>query len=561
MNNNNINKEDIAGIECKHVFYILPFKGSKEDYHYVKEILHLKDGRKVPNVRLLKNFKVPYYITKKGCRVHKQKKERELLDRVEKFETTECSKITNIANALEMPWYKGSLRDLNTSPYLYGTDMSSTAYIKGIYKNKFTDYVSEASVACFDTETDLATGSIIVATISFKDKIFTAVTKDFVKNVNNPKEKAQLALNEYLSKHVEERNIHWELSIVDNAYQVAKECFARAHEWKPDFLAIWNMNFDIPKVLKACEDAGERVEDIFCDPSLPQSLKTFRYKQGRESKVMASGKVMPISFADQWHTVYAPASFYVIDAMCTYRKLRVQKGEMPSYGLDYVLNKELGERKLKFTKTDAYSGAEWHRVMTSQYPIEYIIYNVFDCVGMELLDERIKDLALDLPESCYYSDYSAFDSQPKRVIDELYWYLLDKHKSVIGSTGSNMLNEVDKLTPPNTDLIVNLKACLIEQEGLSNILESDSFKTTIYTHCFDLDVKSAYPSNTIVFQVSKETCRGIICQMEDLSTEEMRLQSLNLSGGHTNGIDFSTKMFRLPKLRELSNILKESKDK
>jgi len=59
-----------------------------------------------------------------------------------------------------------------------------------------------------------------------------------------------------------------------------------------------------------------------------------------KKKVTASGQVKPINPALQWHTLILTASFYVIDAMCVYRQLRMAAQEEPS-NLNYILQKEL----------------------------------------------------------------------------------------------------------------------------------------------------------------------------------------------------------------------------
>ena len=546
-----IDKSEVKGLQCMHAVMCYPPKGMSDDYHLVKERVHLKDGRTVANVRLLKNWKRSFWVTKKGARNHKQKKERELISRLDRFESTESQLARKAAAALDMPWFNGTMYDLSSSPYLYGTDILSTALIKGMYREKFPDCFAPSSVAAFDTETSMEDGTIIIATLSFKDRIFTAIRKDYLEGWGNVETRLQEAFDKYLGKYKDSRNIKWETMIVNTEADIVVECFKRAHQWKPDFVAIWNINFDMPKMLAALEKQGIHPKDVFSDPILPKQYRHFRYKEGKKIRVMASGKTMPIGFADQWHVVFCPSSFYFIDSMCVYRKSRVAKGELPEYSLDFVLNKELGERKLRFKEADEYSGAEWHEVMQSNFKIEYVIYNVFDCLGMELLDEKILDLAIDLPISCQYSDYRSFESQPKRVVDEMHYFLQEEFDSIIGSTGGDMLTEDDKLVPPNTDLIVNLAAYLIEDNGLKCIEENPNMHTSYRTHNYDSDVSAAYPSNTEVFNLGRETCKRLMCRIEGKSEYEMRMSGINLSGGHTNSLELCQSMFGLPNLPDL----------
>ena len=82
MSNVKFNKEDVAGLECKHVIYIPPIEDGGDDFHYIKEVVHLKDKTTVPNTRVVKNYPRPFGITKPAFRNHLQKKEWEDIDKV-----------------------------------------------------------------------------------------------------------------------------------------------------------------------------------------------------------------------------------------------------------------------------------------------------------------------------------------------------------------------------------------------------------------------------------------------------------------------------------------------
>ena len=107
-----------------------------------------------------------------------------------------------------------------------------------------------------------------------------------------------------------------------------------------------------------------------CDPAVPYQYRVCRYKEGPTKKVTASGQQKPLNPALQWHTLELTASFYVLDAMCVYKRLRMAKQEEPSYALNAILDKELGIRKLSFTEAEQYSGLKWHQVMQQDFKLE-----------------------------------------------------------------------------------------------------------------------------------------------------------------------------------------------
>lgn len=66
-----------------------------------------------------------------------------------------------------------------------------------------------------------------------------------------------------------------------------------------------------------------------------------------------------------------------------------------------------------------------------------------------------------------------------------------------------------------------------------------------------LDVSAAYPTNECVFNVSKETTKKEIVSIKGVEDYTQRMQGINLSGGHTNAIEFCQKLLNFPSLTTL----------
>lgn len=473
---------ELAGVECRHVVYIPPIKENPDDYHLVKEILHFKDGRRVPNIRLIRSYKRRFWVTKEGYRRHKQKKEWEDINKLKEYRCTQSELLDRASKALGLFGFRGSHKKLAQNPYLYGSDILSTSVIKQeVYKSKWPDLNTPSSIAASDTETDMIKGHgrVIMQTISYKDRVYTAVVREFLNSVGGDDrykiQKCQEALVKYLGQDepvlkkdgspdlnkdgtpkvtnvLRDRNIKWEVELVDNDGMVVYNTLKKAHKWQPDFLTFWNMNFDVKKMNESLKEHNIPLTDAWSDPGVARNYRFFEYVEGPDKKVTASGKVTPIAPQARWHTVFTPASFYVIDAMCAYKQVRTGRQEERSYGLDAILNKHLKRGKLKFTAADHLAEADWHIYMQRHHPIEYIIYNVFDCIGIELLDEKTKDLSVSVPSGAAMSDYSKFNSQPRRVVDKLHYFVLDRGK-VIGTTSNEMATEFDSTTIGLSDWI------------------------------------------------------------------------------------------------------------
>jgi hypothetical protein len=552
--------KDVVQTECRFAFHT-EHKESGDDLHLIKEAVTLKDGRTVPNVRLVKNYKRPFWISKKGNRDFKELKEREFLPKLDRFESTQHDLATAVSRALGKGGYHRGLRNLCQEPYVFGVDISSTAIIKHEL-NKKVENITPYTVAVYDTETDAVhgTGEVIINTISFKNRVFCAIKSSYLKGISMPVEQIRKLIDTYLGEIVAKRQAVIEIVVCETEYETIKTCIDKAHEWMPDFVSVWNIDFDMDKIIDACKKENIDPAELLCSPDLPKEFRFFNFKKGPAKKVTASGRVINFSPSQRWHFVNCPASFHWIDGMQAYRQVRSGGAEEPSYALDAILTKHKIPSKLKFKDLDddaipAAGTLPWHAEMQSRYPLHYVVYNIYDCIGVELLDESIKDLSLSMPMFARSTDFENFNSQPRKSMNDLHWEFLEDG-SVAGATASEMTVEDDALTTSVSGWITMLQAHQIYDNGLCLIDEVSDLRTLIRIACADLDVSAAYPTNESVCNVSKETtARELIlvktADGEEIPEEIVRMQTINFSGGITNAVEFCTTMFGMPQLHEL----------
>ena len=564
--------QTITAREARFAVHIPTRHYDVPDVHLIKEALHLADGTIVPNVRLINNFKRPFWIVQKSKQTYDQKKEWETKENLNEFSCTQSELRYAIAKAFDKPWSKEHLKQLSASPYLYGSDVTSTAYLKMQYMKKWPDATTPYSIATLDIETDVVHGTkqIIMLTIILREKeglvVKTYVLQEYLSGYSNPIERIDAKMDEYLGEYVKRLNIRSETILCETEIEIVEESFKQLHLWKPDFLSIWNMDYDVPKIVEACEKVGVDPKDIFCDPIVPKELRMFKYMQGPKKKVTASGVVKPINPADQWHSVLCPSSFFIIDAMCSYRQIRLAKQALLSYSLDSVLQEELGIRKLKFEAADKYVGLRWHQFMQTEYKIEYIIYNRFDCISMIELENKIKDLSFTLPGFAGSTDFAKFNSQPKKIADAMFMFLENEGR-VPGTVGPSAKpgeeTEEDDNDDPEIlslqDWIITLPAHLMADNGLKCIAEDPTMRTNIRAYNADSDAVSSYPSDMSACNVSKETTQREIITIESIPEEIFRLQNINLLSGHVNAVEYCVNMFNFPTpdqaLRQFENDL------
>lgn len=464
----NIKKQDIAGIECKFATYTTD-ESRTNDCITVKEYITTKDGKRIPNIRCIENYKREFYITKPNFRNHNDKKEWEDRSKLDKFTSTQLNLATSIQRALQKHSPNKNLRIVNRSPYVYGCDISVTSLIKHQYNTRFPDYMHPTcSVAGFDIETDVFRDNeyVIAATLSFKDRIATAVDKTWFNGLSKKEieEGIHDAFNKYLPDVIKERNLKLDLHVADNDSAACVWTVQKTHEYTPDFISIWNIDFDIPKVQRAIERGGYDLADVFSDPKVPSKYRYYEYIEGLRTKQKSNGDKHKLHWTDQWHEVRTPSGSKWIDSACVYRTLRFSGGMLPSYAFDTILKKHTAQGKLNFDKASHLSGLAWHEFMQKNYKFEYIVYNIFDCIGLEMLDEATTDLSSTFPLLTDITDYDKkCKSGPTQIADQLHFFVQD-HGKIMGTASDKLESELDADIMSKDDWIVTLNNYLVKNE-------------------------------------------------------------------------------------------------
>lgn len=93
--------------------------------------------------------------------------------------------------------------------------------------------------------------------------------------------------------------------------------------------------------------------------------------------------------------------------------------------------------------------------------------------------------------------------------------------------------------------------------GLQIVKELGKLRSLMRCNVFDSDAVSAYPSCTAVGNVSRETTVTEIIDILDRDEQLFRAQGINLLQGHVNALEYSNKMFGLPKLDESLSIFSD----
>lgn len=559
---------DIKGIECVFATYAAnPY--FKTDALIVKEKIHLNDGRIIPNMRIWKDKKWPFYVTREGFRKHKEKKEAEYLNRLQRYECTRLELPKRAAQALNMYTAKGTLRELHKSPYLYGTDILPTSLIKEEYqRNNKNITTSQLRVAAFDIETNVVDGSgdVIMANLCYyhpdfkKTLAYTAVTQEYVGQNPDFVKQCKAKAYELIPEDMESLNVEWEIEIVGDPATALAKTIQKGHEWKPDIITIWNMNFDIPETEKQLIKGGYDPADVFSDPAVPPEYRFFKYTEGNSIKKTQSGKETPIHPADRWHYAQCPSSFYFVDSMCLYKRIRTAAGNLNSYALNAVLEHENLPVKLKHKDTEELEedGTAWHFAMQKYHKVVYTIYNLVDDLRLLQLDMKTGDIRSAFGTLAGISDFCVFNKNPRRIADDLHFFYLERNL-VVASTDPDMAKD------PNNDIVVGMDNWIstlpsyMNRGGKHLFIDAPHIQTMLFTNLSDLDISGTYPNEEDIENISKDTTAFETCGIRGMTEQDQRYLGLTLTGGKSNALELAMRYFNYPSPDQILRAYREHK--
>lgn len=560
--------------ECKHVTHI-PSTRDNHDAHIIKERIHYSDGTTEPHLQVILNYQRPFYITKPSERNYKDHKEWIKKDRVLEYQSTQSDLYRNIAKALDMYYSPNTqYNQLTSSPYLFGSDISSSALLKQAYAKKFPDVFSPYSVVYLDTETMAVSeedpGAIFIMTLCYENKLNFYADVNWLPIGTNYDSLFKAAVDKYMAEDIEKYKLEIKLILCNNDLDILIKGFEWIHSLQPDIVAIWNMEFDIGRIQYSCDRHKYPIEDLISDPSIPKEYRRFKFKPGPTNKAKSkdgkqgAGKGKPLNPAERWHKVTNTSSFVFLDAMCTYRRIRIAKQEDAKTSLDYILNKELGLGKFKIETPGNLTDLAWHKYAREHKPWEYLVYGGYDTFRMKLLNDKTGDLSLTLPINNQSTEFNNSNSQIKKISDFLHGYCLD-NGYVIGvgapiipdysprSTNDLDTDDDDDEEDEDTIEVLSLKSWiaifeshLMRRTGLALVEGTDKILTFIRLLLADLDCISSYPSDSIALNISKTTCKSEINSVLDTDEKLYRLANIDLLGGHVNALKYLQNMFNYP---------------
>lgn len=538
----------------------------RDDMLIVKE--RVKDtvtGAEHPVLRLVPNLKRPFQVTKPGLRNHTQKKDYESPENLDHYECTQAELPYRLATALKVHHPAPYISDLCNSPYVYTADIESRVLYRyqemqrGIRENN--GWTPKATMAVLDFEADVVHGTdrITSGAISMGKYAVIAVTKEFAKGMLNPEQEILEEAHKHLKEHIDKRKIEIKVKLVENDLEVILAMFKFAHALKPDFLSIWNMSYDMGKILEVLERENIDPADVFCDPKIPREYRHFKYKVDGESKKGKADadpkkKSKNKHISELWHVVDCPASFYIIDNMCLFARLRAIEQKRTSYKLDDILQEMVDLRKLNFKEADHIQEGtlEWHRFMSTQHKALYCVYNLFDCISMELLDDVIGDVQVKTLPYAASTPLGRMQSNPTRLANAYYFYMREEGLYPCAAGNQMAEPEFDRQILNRRGWPVALDNRLtVPNIGRKRIADIVSEYTRMFSNVADADIASGYPTSQRVMNASRSTTIAEICRIKGIPEATHRRIAVNLTAAPANAVDICQTVLGMPTLNDL----------
>ena len=541
-------KKHPVGFEVVRSVYCLA-DNKKTDMLFVKGNDWQEDGTVVPVTRMIENFKRPFYVTKPAYRNHLDKKEWENKDKLIRYTCPQHELPYRAALALDRR-PDTEYRMLADSPYLYGSDVSTPTLLKYQVQKKYPNCKSPyRTVATLDIEaTTDERREVLIVTVFYNDKSYLFINSKWL----GTGAQLESQIRAEWQKRVEilcTRPTELIIRMEHDGARAVVGAIKLLHELIPDFVSIWNMDYDIPTMMNELDVHGYNKAEIMSAPTVPRNYRFYKYIKGKGVKVKA-GKEQPIHPADQWHKPIFPAGWFPVDSMGVYRTIRLAFGMEPNYTLDGVLERNLGIHKLRMEGTEHLDGKRWHDHMQRNEKIVYCAYASWDGISLAYLEEKTKDLAVSFPILCDNSEFESFKSNPSKIVDDMHLYA-DERGYVMGSKPKQVETELDKYVVTLDGWIITLPAYQMSYSGYKCLKEDDSWKTRVFIQCGDIDITTTYPKVEEEMNLSKGSTYSELSSIEGFTHEQRAKFGINAIAGEVNAIETCMVGFGLPSPDEI----------
>ena len=537
--------------------YVKPSKANNQPDDYLYIIWRDMDtGEK--HLMINKNPVIPIYFEKEEYRDHDYCKNYAPMDHlVEKFVPYRdvTKEIACEAGGQWLQIYKENMRagrygenkKIYAYPYTFGSDYDPIPIYRAKWLNKFdNDRVKKLHKGFLDIEVDgIETPGMpsaqdcpvnaVTLIDGWDGVVYTFLYVGRQYEGNDPHRKEMYAnmhaQQKYMITHTSEFNqklhetyddfygsdLKYKQFFYTDEKKMLVHLFQLINQLKLDFIAVWNISFDIPYLIERLTRLGLDPKEVMCHPDFPAKVCYFK-KDDRNFEIKNKNDTMILSSYTNF-----------IDQMELYAANRKGASELRSYKLNFIAQKELKDTKLDYSdegniKTLPYENFEM-----------FVTYNIKDVLLQYGIERRTCDM-----DTLYVSSYKNATPYAKvfkqTVVLRNVQYVNFLRRGLVPGNNINVL--FDTKTTPKYDDEGNL---IDEDESFEGALVADPTyndkvgieiygqpSNNIFLNAVDFDMSAFYPSSIRAMNIDPST---LIFKMQlDLDQYDIYGGEIPLSG-------------------------------
>lgn len=513
---------------------------------------------------IVRDTTVEYFITKPGLQNQNIKKQTCSINDVDGYTCQEKDLPQEIAKKLGLPGYHHKMADLAKSLYLYGADISSEFLLRVKYnKNAEQDAkklglpesipFSSLNRGALDIETSVlgrcqmhdtmleGNEIILISLVDENFNVYCSVLKPFLKGAAEEELIAHVTKvftgKDESENKMKKYGIKLNFFIHDDEVECIRWLFNKVHESGLDFISIWNMGFDIPKIIERLEHKYVDPKDIFCHPRIPKNYRHMKY---------VHGKTRPSEhFAEKWDWLHCTMPSQPYDSMGLFARLKKVNGHENSYRLGYITDKYVKETKLFADEESTF------HVMQSMRFLDHVAYNIWDAVLLIIFEKKqnhvhnLLGLSMDNP-------LSIFNKNTVKAKNLYYKYCREHNEvlcTVIGNSYADTESEEVNDLPALGGAVLNPNLAL--DTGVDFLIDSKRL-TRVHEKNQDSDATAMYPSISMVINDSRDTVIYTLLSINN-KPEDVEDFCTNFIDTKENCVYLMNKYFNLPNYEEMIN--------
>jgi len=502
--------------------------------------------------------KIKFYVAKEKQPYSKIFMPKSELEEVECFyeeRDIEIAKRLNMTdefwNSLRNKTHGAFMREMLSNPNIYMADINIEDYYKIMFTIEHGEYPARYKKGFSDIEVDISNyngfpyeeeAPCPINTINYIDGWTKTVHSVILRNNNNHQIKEleeSIESGDFQKELLEsftetDQDFKFLFYFVDSEQDVINQYFRIIEMTEPDFVAFWNIHFDIETIINRMKRLKLDIAEIMCPTYLPKKYKYVKWNEdnsfgfGGEDDKKNAGHPSRL-----WHWLEVAGKTQWYDQMSLYSNLR-KRMTLPSYTLDDIGESEVGIRKIKFGDF----GESMKSVISSNFRL-FMKYAIRDVYVQYKIEEKVNDVERMVNGTTRLSKITKISYIIKNMLTESFY----RQGNIIGNTVAyNVFDTIPGaiVSDPN----------LIEQRGI----KIGDFETNLYKFVVDFDAASLYPNLMIAFNIAKSTLFGRIYKITRIEPDGLEIP-IKMTGGEFNNslqtidssiFDLSSQLFGLP---------------